>query len=142
MELPMRCLGTDKTDPDTDLTINGRPHPGWNGYSDFAEVDANTNPLVAHYDSEIEPPEHIFHRLQNQPLEWLDFSATDPDANQSLTLSIVPGVSLFFLIDSGHYEASPNVRATDDYNASISSLLWKAKSINWVVWYDQMTDGW
>ena len=72
--------------------------------------------------------------LENQPLETLiAFSATDPDANQSLTLSIVPGGEMRPSFPDGNnglrtasifdYEASPNTPffqyATDDYNASI-----------------------
>ena len=146
------ALGTDKTDPDTDgdgLTDGEEVALGTDplstdsdgdGYSDFAEVDANTNPSVAGSNPNRAPTLIELNGstvLENQPLETLvgHFSATDPDANQSLTLSIVQGVgnaSLFFLDGNNglrtasifDYEASPNtlilsVRATDDYNASI-----------------------
>ena len=99
-------LGTDKTfvDPDGDgLTDGEEVSLGTNplaadsdgdGYSDFAEAQASTNPLLASSNPNQAPSLIDLNYsavLENQPPQTVvgHLTATDPDGNSSLSLSLV-----------------------------------------------------
>ena len=143
-------LGTDKTLADTDadgLTDGEEVSLGTNplvadsdgdGYSDFAEAQASTNPLLASSNPNQAPSLIDLNHsavLENQPPQTLvgRLTATDPDGNGSLSLSLVSmGDASLFLIDEQDnlrtarafdYEEKAQfalrIRATDNHGASI-----------------------
>ena len=143
-------LGTDKTLADTDadgLTDGEEVSLGTNplvadsdgdGYSDFAEAQASTNPLLAISNPNQAPSLIDLNHsavLENQPPQTLvgRLTATDPDGNGSLSLSLVSmGDASLFLIDGQDnlrtasafdYEEKAQfalrIRATDNHGASI-----------------------
>ena len=143
-------LGTDKALADTDadgLTDGEEVSLGTNplvadsdgdGYSDFAEAQASTNPLLASSNPNQAPSLIDLNHsavLENQPPQTLvgRLTATDPDGNVSLSLSLVSmGDASLFLIDGQDnlrtasafdYEEKAQfalrIRATDNHGASI-----------------------
>ena len=148
-------LGTDKTLVDTDgdgLTDGEEVSLGTNplaadsdgdGYSDFAEAQASTNPLLASSNPNQAPSLIDLNYsavLENQPPLTVvgHLTATDPDGNSSLSLSLVSkGDGSLFLIDQQDnlitasifdYESpkktfSVTVRASDDKNASLEKTF-------------------
>ena len=148
-------LGTDKTLVDTDgdgLTDGEEVSLGTNplimdsdgdGYSDFTEAQASTNPLLASSNPNQAPSLIDLNYsavLENQPPQTVvgRLTATDPDGNSSLSLSLVSkGDGSLFLIDQQDnlitasifdYESpkksfSVTVRASDDKNASLEKTF-------------------